>query len=110
MDYICYLKKLNFIEKRNEHKMSSVLLFSPLIIFLVLLLLIKCFMTEKRNFTFRDKIIFTMGGFFVLLIIGGIKNEIFFILISFSFFFHVIILILPMYTELWKNYFHMIGR
>lgn len=90
--------------------MSFVLAFAPLVIFLVLIVLIKCYMTEKRNFTFRDKIIFTMGGFFVLLLIGGLKNEIFFILISFSFFFHIIILILPMYISIWKDYFKMISR
>lgn len=90
--------------------MSFVLPLAPVIIFLALIVLLKNYMTEKRKFTFRDKIIFTMGGFFVLLIIGGVKNEIFFTLISFSFLFHAIILILPMYVSIWKDYFNMINR
>jgi len=90
--------------------MSVVLGFAPLIMFLALVFLFKCYMTEKRKFTYKDKLILTIGGFILLMVFGGLTRDIYFVFIAFPFLFHAIILVLPVYIHLWKDFFHILRR
>jgi len=81
-----------------------IIIFGTIIIFFALRLLLIKFMTEKRQFTFKDKIIFTMGGFVGLNIFGAIQDDIFFYVMSLPFFAHWIILITPESIKKWRLY------
>ena len=76
---------------------------SPILLFLILNAITNKYMTEKRNFTFRDKLILTTGGFLVVSTIGLIIEDAFLLLLAMPFLLRTILLIFPIYTKMFRN-------
>ena len=81
-----------------------------LILFIALKILLKSYMTEKRQFTFVDKLVFTFGGFFALLIAGIMLNDKFVIVMGFPFMIHGILLVMPGYLKIWEQFAGMLDN